>query len=176
MDIKPGDTVKVNGSKGTYKIVRPDGLNGHTLEDQHGNEVYVPNHKITPVSVPTPKGVTDTSSIAAVGDAFVLHLIDGCFIGGSGPESKRELFVARYQAETGHVLNGQGRHMSWHQNEETYDYSMRVVFPVPVDKSIMPGTVHPVQHREGFYELCNTPFVFELLRLGFDLGHNGTRV
>lgn len=54
MGIKPGDTVKVNGSKGKYKILRPDST-GHVLEDPHGNEVWVPNSKIVLVSVPMPK-------------------------------------------------------------------------------------------------------------------------
>lgn len=179
MEIKPGDKVKVQGSKGVYTVIEQDG-SGHRLEDPHGNEVWVPTRRITAVPPPTKNKVARksaphanaTNNIVTL-DAFVEHLQQNCFIAGSGPAKERPRFECRYAQETGHVLNGQGRHIYWTENGRARTFSLKVRFPVPIDAFIMPPSAIADKTGRGFYEICSNEFVFELLRQGFDLGQNG---
>lgn len=181
MEINPGDLVKIQGSKGLHKVVRPDG-GGHVLEDPHGNEVWVPNKKIIGKVVEEPKvrrprtnrGGNATDGIPAVNDAFLAHLRTKSTIELIGPEKHRALFAQRYEEATGRALNGQA-HMSWTCPEATFTYSLRIKFPTPEDLSIMPSISRRVSGCSGVHEVYNNVFIFELFRLGFDLGRNGTQ-
>ncbi len=180
MEINTGDMVKIQGSKGLYKVVRPDG-GGHMLEDPHGNEVWVPNSKIISKLIEEPKvdrprkkrGGNATDGIQAVSDAFLAHLRIKSTIELIGPEKHRALFEQRYQEATGCTINGEIRHASWTCPEATFTYSLRIKFPTPQDLSIMPSGTHLVSGCHELHELYSNTFIFELFRLGFVLGRNG---
>jgi hypothetical protein len=179
MDIQPGDVVTIRGSKEQYTVIESDG-GGYRIQDTHGNEVWVPAHKIVDKKNP-PKPRTSrrtpnrnsTEEIPVVADAFIAHLRESCFINGGGRERDRAPFERRYEEATGHTLNGQAQHMSWTNPEKTFTYSLRVSFPAPSDKSILPSGVHLLDRCKNRYVFRSNAFVFDLLSQGFDLGQNG---